>query len=70
MWDRVRIESEDRSGVAGVVAVVVGHTPLERPVVLGNVYHIDTMGWRPNGYFTFLNLATLQAVSAAEDLVF
>ena len=30
------------------------------PLALGNVYHIDTEGWK-DGYFTFLDLETLQA---------
>lgn len=70
MWDRTRIESEDRSGVTGIHAVVVGHTPLTEPVILGNVYHIDTMGWRPQGRFTFLDLATLKALHIAPELEF
>lgn len=62
MWSRSRIEQEDESGVADVRAVVVGHTPLLRPVALANVLHIDTMGWNPQsgGYFTLLNLETLE----------
>jgi serine/threonine protein phosphatase 1 len=62
MWSRERIQSEDQSGVVGVRAVVVGHTPLKRPAVLGNVYHIDTGGWLREGYFTFIDLATLQTI--------
>lgn len=64
MWDRGRIESEDRSGVSGIRAVVVGHTPLRRPVVLGNVFHIDTAGWLPDGsgYFTLLDLNSMEAI--------
>jgi serine/threonine protein phosphatase 1 len=66
MWSRNRFEHEDRSGVEGVRAVICGHTPLRHPVVLGNVYHIDTAGWLPEkgGYFTLLNLATLEAIPA------
>lgn len=63
MWSRRRIELSDMSGVDGVRALVVGHTPLVRPVALDNVIHIDTMGWRPQdgGYFTFLELGTMIA---------
>ena len=66
MWDRTRIESGDETPVAGVRAVIVGHTPLPAPVVLGNVHHIDTMGWRPHGAFTFINLADLSMVCVGE----
>jgi serine/threonine protein phosphatase 1 len=63
MWSRSRIEGDERGGVQDIRAVVVGHTPLPEPAVLGNVYHIDTAGWMPSkgGYFTLLDLATLQA---------
>lgn len=63
MWSRTRIEQSDERPVHGLRALVVGHTPLAFPIVLGNVYHIDTTGWRPQdgGYFTLLNLETLEA---------
>ena len=50
--------------VSDMRAVVVGHTPLRQPMVLGNVHHIDTGGWMAdgNGYFTLLNLATLECI--------
>lgn len=62
-WSRKRISAGDASGVQDVSAVVCGHTPLRQPVVLGNVYHIDTGGWFPDGsgYFTLLDLHTLEA---------
>ncbi|MNJ04033.1 hypothetical protein D3C73_1646070 [compost metagenome] len=50
----------DRTGIKGVRAVVAGHTPVASPLLLGNVYHIDTEGWN-GGYFTFLDLESLQA---------
>ena len=64
MWSRGRIENSDTSGVYGVRALVVGHTPNENPVTLGNVCHIDTMGWRPQhgGRFTIIDLETLEFV--------
>lgn len=65
MWDRDRIRNDIRQEVAGVRAVIVGHTPLQHPITLGNVYHIDTGGWRRDGYFTFLNLETLELIPAA-----
>ena len=63
MWDRGRIESLDRSFVYGIKAVVVGHTPIKEVRKLGNVYHIDTAGWRPEGHFTLLNLSTMEAAA-------
>lgn len=63
MWSRRRVELEDSSGVDGVRALVVGHTPLASPLALGNVVHIDTAGWCPTkgGFFTLLDLRSLQA---------
>ena len=52
-WSRDRLRLVDRAGVLGVRAVVAGHTPVAEPLLLGNVYHIDTEGWK-DGYFTFL----------------
>lgn len=59
MWSRSRIQDGDKCGVEGVRALVVGHTPLRQPAVLGNVHYIDTAGWM-DGHFTLLDLATLQ----------
>ncbi|MCY1294654.1 Serine/threonine-protein phosphatase 1 [compost metagenome] len=62
-WSRTRIDTSDKSVVDGVRAVVVGHTPVRRPALLGNVYHIDTGAWLPDerGYFTLLELGSLRA---------
>lgn len=60
MWSRSRIEDLDRTEVEGLHALVVGHNPLNHPAILGNVIHIDTKGWRPDGYFTLIDLASLE----------
>jgi len=65
MWSRERIQQERHIVVAGVRAVVVGHTPLQRPVILGNVYHIDTGAVFQGHDFTILDAATLQPVALA-----
>jgi serine/threonine protein phosphatase 1 len=57
------LHQENTDGVEGVRALIVGHTPLRQVAVLGNVYHIDTAGWA-SGYFTLLDLRTLEAVHA------
>ncbi len=64
MWSRARIEHGETDGVDDLRALVVGHTPLHKPAALGNVIHIDTMGWRPQGggYFTLLDLANLETI--------
>jgi serine/threonine protein phosphatase 1 len=39
---RERIIQMDDSGVTGVARLFVGHTPVPRPISLGNVHYIDT----------------------------
>jgi serine/threonine protein phosphatase 1 len=64
MWSRSRLDQWEMQGVEGLRAMIVGHTPIRKPVRLGNVIHIDTAGWKPDvGYFTLLNLDTLEAAS-------
>ncbi|MGE6564412.1 metallophosphoesterase [Pseudomonas hunanensis] len=58
-WSRSRINEGNTEPVSGISAVVVGHTPLRQPAVLGNVFHIDTAGWM-DGHFTLLELGSLQ----------
>jgi serine/threonine protein phosphatase 1 len=64
MWSRTRIRSGDCEAVDGILAVVVGHTPLKKLVTLGNVIHIETAGWLADesGYFTILDADTLLPV--------
>jgi serine/threonine protein phosphatase 1 len=60
-WSRERLRSQNPEGIPDLRALVVGHTPLPQARVLGNVFHIDTGGWKADdsGYFTFLALDTL-----------
>lgn len=60
-WSRTRIDYGDKTPVAGLRALVVGHTPVITPQVLGNVHYIDTGAWIRGQYrpFTLLNAATL-----------
>lgn len=63
-WSRTRIGCMDESRIDGVIAVVVGHTPMQRMTSLGNTLFIDTMGWR-RGHFTLIDAATLRPAEAA-----
>ena len=63
-----RFDKLFRDDVAGVRAVVVGHTPVERFTSLGNVHYIDTRGWRPPGRFTLLDAHTLRAAEPPSPL--
>lgn len=68
LWSRDRIERRLSGCVDGVVAVVVGHTPVERCTSLGNVIYVDTGAWLPERHgprnFTLLDLATLRPLSS------
>lgn len=61
MWSRTRFQEQNKRTIPDVRAVVVGHTPISSPLILGNVHHIDTGGWLQDGsgYFTLLDLETL-----------
>jgi len=42
IWSRTKIQYNDDSEVEGIDVLIVGHTPLEKPMQLGNVLYIDT----------------------------
>ena len=63
LWSRERYLRNYKTPVRNIRAVVHGHTTLDRMLQLGNVFYIDTGGWKPqHGHFTFLNLQTLTAL--------
>ncbi|MDB5929654.1 MAG: metallophosphoesterase [Polaromonas sp.] len=63
LWSRERLLCGDADPIKHVRAVVHGHTTLPVMQVLGNVYFIDTGGWRPGqGHFTLLDLHSLTAL--------
>lgn len=65
-WSRRRLKEDDSEPVAGLRALLVGHTPVRRAKCLGNVWHLDTGGWA-NGYFSLMELATLSVISPTPD---
>lgn len=42
LWDRSRAQGAVKPSVAGVQAVIVGHTPMQQIAWIGNVVYIDT----------------------------
>lgn len=42
IWGRSKIRNEDMAEIEGIDHVFVGHTPLSKPISLGNVSYIDT----------------------------
>ncbi|MEG3078857.1 metallophosphoesterase [Halomonas sp. 5021] len=54
VWGRSRIKRMDKTPVTGINAVVVGHTIIERPTWLGNVFYIDTGAFQ-TGRLTLIN---------------
>lgn len=61
-WSRQRLKDGDTEPVAGLQALLVGHTPVLQAKRLGNVWHLDTGGWA-SGHFTLLDLASLTVVT-------
>ncbi|GAB0154405.1 metallophosphoesterase [Marinobacterium sp. BA1] len=59
MWSRKRFDSYDDRIVENIACVCVGHCPVIDPVLLGNVWHLDTAGWSEEGYFTVMRLEDL-----------
>lgn len=68
LWSRERITAMEHESVAGVRAVVVGHTPVERFTSLGNVLYIDTGAVFRGRDFTILDLSTLRPVGGTKTL--
>lgn len=64
LWGRDKINRKNTNCVAGISAVVVGHTPRNIPEVLGNVHYIDTGAvFQGRGSFTIISAETLQKVN-------
>lgn len=67
-WSRGRIDFLQTDGVEGVLAVMVGHTPVQRFTSLGNVFYCDTGAWRQGGAiadrFVIIDAATLRPAVA------
>lgn len=63
IWGRTRITHMVDEPIAGVRAVVLGHTPVERVTSLGNAFYIDTGAWRDDcgaKPFAIVDAATLE----------
>lgn len=70
LWGRGRAESLDADTIAGVLAVVVGHTPVDRVSSLGNTLYIDTGAWLPQRHaqpFAIVDAATLRPLPIAAE---
>jgi len=71
LWARDRFERLDESIVPDVLAVIVGHTPMDAVSALGNTMFIDTGAWHParaDKPFVIIDAATLSPAYAALDL--
>jgi len=60
---RNRYQIRDERPVRDIRALVVGHCKVAEPLIVANIHHIDTEGWK-KGYFTFYDLATLEPIRA------
>lgn len=65
LWDRSRVDQLDATEVKDVLAVCVGHTPVERITSLGNTLYLDTGAWLPRGGdFVLLDASRIRAGGA------
>lgn len=70
LWSRERYLRRYAAPVRNVRAVIHGHMTVSCMEKLGNVFFIDTGGWRHSqGHFTLLELHTLVATKGAEIAV-
>lgn len=61
LWSRERYRRNYAAPVRNVHALIHGHVTVRKMEKLGNVYFIDSGGWREDtGHFTFLNLHNLE----------
>jgi serine/threonine protein phosphatase 1 len=65
-WSRQRLKDGGTEPVAGLRALLVGHTPVLQAKRLGNVWHLDTGGWA-SGHFSLMDMASLTLLSAANE---
>ncbi|BBV96648.1 MULTISPECIES: metallophosphoesterase [Pseudomonas] len=65
-WSRRRLKEGNTQPVQGLRALLVGHTPVLEPKLLGNVWHLDTGGWA-SGHFSLMDMRTLKLLSPAPD---
>ncbi|MGE8546951.1 metallophosphoesterase [Alcaligenes sp. Marseille-Q7550] len=63
LWSIDRYETRYAGTVRNVRALIHGHRTTRTMLQLGNVYFIDTGGWREGGRFTLLDLHTLKPLS-------
>lgn len=63
MWARSKISAMDDSVVTYLDFMIVGHTIVDNPTMLGNVLYLDTCGWHPDGKFSFFNVQKESIVS-------
>ncbi|MGB4812045.1 MAG: metallophosphoesterase [Methylophilaceae bacterium] len=60
LWSIARYQRKYTGVIRNVRAVIHGHMTVPEMRTLGNVFYIDTGGWKKGGRYTFLNLHTLE----------
>lgn len=56
VWSRERLSLNDNTIINGVEKIIVGHTPVKKPIILGNTIHIDTHAVGKDGYLTLYDI--------------
>lgn len=66
-WDREIYKREVTETIPDLAALVVGHTPVLRPMTYGNRHYIDTHSRREAGFFSFYRVSD-GAIITADDI--
>jgi serine/threonine protein phosphatase 1 len=70
IWGRERVQGENAAGVDGINQVFVGHTRVPQPLILGNVWAIDTGAvYGVSGHWPHGALTVVQAGIAVEEML-
>lgn len=59
MWDRSRFNDARTDRVAGIDLVIVGHSGVDQPCMLGNTLYIDTGAVFAGGHFSIVQFSKL-----------
>ncbi|MBI6882472.1 metallophosphoesterase [Pseudomonas putida] len=58
IWMRTRIDFRDETPVSGIDLIFVGHSPVDKPIQLGNTLYLDTGAVFQGGRMTIMQMDT------------
>lgn len=67
IWMRSRISDEDVTPVTGIDLIFVGHTPVNKPIQLGNTIFLDTGAVFKGGHISVMQMDTQEIWTATRE---